>query len=82
MLLAVHSFGLNSLLTVEIWFGLFAYCGKSVWFFGLTVPPVGLVFSANGSPTVSKKTNRKQRDLNVSKKTDPCLLLPVRLRAR
>ena len=46
-------FGLVLFLTVEIWFGfLFAYSGKSVWSFLLTVSSrkLGLVFSAYGSP--------------------------------
>ena len=41
------------LLTVEIWFGLSAYGGKSVWSFLHTVPPVrklGLVIFPYGSP--------------------------------
>ena len=44
-----------------------AYCEKSVWFL-LMVPPVwklDLVLFTYGSPTVSKKTNRKQTDLNL-----------------
>ena len=62
------SYGWSLLLTVKglglfylrLRFGLvfFAYGGKSVWSFLLTVPPVrklGLVFFAYGSPTVSKK---------------------------
>ena len=43
----------SCLLTVESRFGRFAYGGKWVWSFLLTVPPVqrlGLVFSAYGSP--------------------------------
>ena len=61
------------LLTVAMWFGLFclrlriglvlfAYGGKSVWSFVLTVPPLrklGLFFLLTVPPTVSKKTYRK-----------------------
>ena len=58
------------LLTVGIRFGLL--CCLLVCSFSLTVPPIrklGLVFFTCGSPTVSQKTNRTQKDFNCKQKT-------------